>query len=118
VKAISIKQPWAYLIVNGHKDIENRTWTTKHRGPLLVHASKQVDKGAWRRYQQEFNLPPMDKFELGGIVGQVEVVDCVPAHPSRWFQGKYGFVLQNAQKLPFRPYKGQLNLFEVKEELG
>ena len=43
MKAISIRQPWAWLIVNGYKDVENRTWYTSHRGPLLICASKALD---------------------------------------------------------------------------
>ncbi|HDU8694716.1 TPA: ASCH domain-containing protein, partial [Morganella morganii subsp. morganii] len=43
MKAISIRQPWAWLIVNGHKDIENRSWRTKYRGQVLVHASQGVN---------------------------------------------------------------------------
>ena len=43
MKALSIKQPWAWLIVNGYKDIENRTWKTNYRGTFLVHASKGFD---------------------------------------------------------------------------
>jgi len=41
--ALSIWQPWAWLIANGYKDIENRTWWTKFRGPFLIHASKRMD---------------------------------------------------------------------------
>ncbi len=44
IKALSIKQPWAWAIVNGYKTIENRTWKTKFRGAFLIHASKQFDK--------------------------------------------------------------------------
>ena len=40
MKALSIRQPWAWLIVNSHEDVENRTWRTRERGPVLVHASK------------------------------------------------------------------------------
>ena len=40
MKALSIRQPWAWLIVNGHKDIENRSWPTRFRGPVLIHAAK------------------------------------------------------------------------------
>ena len=44
MKALSIKQPWAWLIVNGFKDIENRTWRTKIRGEFLIHAGIEADK--------------------------------------------------------------------------
>ena len=40
MKAISIKQPWAWLIISGYKTVENRKWYTAHRGDILIHASK------------------------------------------------------------------------------
>jgi ASCH domain-containing protein len=43
MKIISIRQPWASLIVSGAKDVENRTWPTRYRGPVLVHASQRAD---------------------------------------------------------------------------
>jgi len=43
MKAILIRQPWAWLIVHGYKDVENRTWSTKYRGPILIHAGKTLD---------------------------------------------------------------------------
>lgn len=46
MKAISIRQPYAYLIVNGKKDIENRNWKTKQRGRVLIHASQKIDDEA------------------------------------------------------------------------
>jgi|ERR1700758_4475866 hypothetical protein len=39
MKVIVIRQPWAWLIVNGFKDIENRSWRTRYRGPLMIHPS-------------------------------------------------------------------------------
>lgn len=51
MKALSIRQPWAWLIVNGYKSIENRTWNTRIRGTILIHAGKGFDKEgyAWVR---------------------------------------------------------------------
>jgi len=46
VYALSIRQPWAWLIVNGWKDIENREWSTRFRGRLLIHAGKQIESDA------------------------------------------------------------------------
>lgn len=111
MKALSIKQPWAYLIVHKGKDIENRKWNTKHRGKFLIHASKQVDKEAMKRYR---HLLPKE-LEVGGIVGEAELVNVVSHSSSEWFQGPIGFVLDNARPLPFRAVKGQLNFFEVSE---
>lgn len=45
--ALSVRQPWAWLILHAGKDIENRTWRTRYRGPLLIHASKAIDTVAY-----------------------------------------------------------------------
>lgn len=117
MKALSIKQPWAYAILRKGKDIENRTWKTKERGYFWVHASKTVDKNAPVELLAQW-CEGMEKGDsaarLGGIVGTVELVHCVTESDSKWFQGPIGFVLQNPITHPFTPYKGQLNFFEVK----
>lgn len=124
MKALSIRQPWAWLIVHGYKPIENRTWNTHHRGSFLVHAGQGFDRDAYRRLPTlfpEIKLPAIEAFERGGIVGQVDLVDCLPPHSEgrlspqdrRWYQGAYGFRVANAKPLPFRPMKGKLSFFEV-----
>jgi hypothetical protein len=120
VKALSIQQPWAWLIVNGYKDIENRSWHTKYRGPIAVHASLRFDDFGYMIVKRDFphiSLPEKRDFERGGLVGTTEIVDCVDTHDSRWFTGSksigWGFVLRNSQAIPFKPCKGKLGLFEV-----
>ncbi|CAN7322182.1 ASCH domain-containing protein [Variovorax sp. LjRoot84] len=123
MKALSIRQPWAWLIVHGHKDIENRTWRTRQRGTILVHASQAMTR---REYQDVVmflvtslpaatrpHLPAFEAIECGGIVGQVDIVDCVTDSNSPWYMGATGFVLANAEPLPYRPFKGALGFFEV-----
>jgi len=117
-KALSIRQPWAWLIVNGHKDIENRDWLTHFRGEVLIHAAKGMtrDEYAFAFALAEENgvkLPPFGELERGGIVGRAEIVDCVDQDASPWFFGDFGFVLKNARPLPFRPLKGRLGFFKV-----
>lgn len=56
-------------------------------------------------------VPPPDKMERGGIVGSVEIVDCVDESDSPWFFGRYGYVLRDPRPLPFWPCKGQLGFF-------
>ncbi|PJZ89519.1 ASCH domain-containing protein [Leptospira levettii] len=116
MKTLSIRQPWAELIVSGLKDIENRDWPTRYRGEILVHASKTFDKESFDFLQNELGLFPgktKSDFQLGGIVGKTTIVDCVSNSKSKWFIGKFGFVLENSQRLDFSPVKGQLNFFEV-----
>ena len=74
MKAISIRQPWAWLIVHGYKDVENRTWATKYRGPILIHAGKTLDPGFDELCQvlrEEFDIhvPLRKELPRGGIVG-------------------------------------------------
>jgi hypothetical protein len=59
------------------------------------------------------NYPEHDEFKTGGIVGSVEIVDCVARSKSPWLEGKYGFVLKNASTAPFRPMLGKVGFFEI-----
>jgi hypothetical protein len=116
--ALSIRQPWAWLIVNGHKDIENRRWRTNFRGPVLIHAAKgmtraECDGCAQVAAEMGVTLPDIIQLERGGIVGRATVVDCVEQSDSGWFQGPYGFVLRDAKPLPFHALSGELGFFRV-----
>ena len=121
MRALSIRQPWAWLILNAGKDIENRDWKTSYRGRILIHASKGMTHDEYEnaldtRYSIAPNageLPPFHILERGGIVGSVEIVDCVEESESPWFFGRYGFVLRDPKPLPFSPVRGQLGFFEV-----
>jgi len=122
MKALSIRQPWAWLIVNGFKDIENRTWRTHKVGTILIHAAKKVDIVDWSQVKimmgngKEFErlLIERDREEYtGGIVGKADIVDCVDHYSSDWFFGPCGFVLKNQSVLPFYPCRGKLSFFEV-----
>ena len=120
MKALSIQQPWAYFIVAGVKPVENRTWRTSYRGPLLIHAGKRFDRAGWEWITENTGLLGLDisslpdQFDRGGIVGKVTVTGCVERHASPWFFGPYGFVMEDAERLEFRALRGQLGLFEVR----
>lgn len=85
VKALSVMQPWSWLIVTRHKPIENRSWRTRYRGPVAIHAGKKIDEycaADLKRLRhpttyvsRDFSPPPV--FERGGIVGVADIVDCV-----------------------------------------
>jgi hypothetical protein len=104
--ALSIRQPWCHHILYDGKNVENRSWSTRFRGPVLIHASKGVD--AEDRAEVSAKAMP-----LGGIVGVMDIVDCVTNMDSDWFSGPYGFVIRNARPLPFMPCKGALSFFKV-----
>jgi hypothetical protein len=121
MKVIVIRQPWAWLIVNGFKDIENRSWRTHYRGALLIQASAGLP--AKRKFQEirlfalERGVELPKEFERGGIVGMVHLEHCVTSSPSKWFEGPIGWVLSNAKRLPFIPLKGRLGLFDPPREV-
>ncbi len=116
MKALSIRQPWAWLVVNGHKPVENRTWPTSHRGDTLIHAGLEFDLEGLQWVQQHFpelrDLLPR-QYELGGIVGRAQLVQCTQQHPSRWFVGPYGFVMHDPRPMPLVKLRGQLGFFDV-----
>lgn len=128
MKALAIRQPWAWLIIHGGKDVENRDWSTKVRGRVLIHAAKGMTRDEYGAAVgtalmaanrdaggASIAVPAMSSIQRGGIIGSVEIVDCISASASPWFFGKFGFVLRDPQPLPFRPYKGQLGFFDVPE---
>jgi len=118
MKALTIKQPWAWLIIRGWKDVENRTWKTNYRGPILIHTSKQwnvKDLEAANRIIYPTTLSDnVEHYNLGYVIGIAELYDCVEHHDSKWFEGPYGFLLKNAKQfaIPMK-YKGQLGLFDI-----
>jgi len=124
MKVFVVRQPWAWLIATGQKDIENRNWATKYRGPLLIQASANLP-AKWdfeeccefARKKGVKKLPGRDEFEKGGIVGMVQLDDCVTRHRSKWFEGSVGWVLSKPKKLKFTPLKGQLGLFDPPERV-
>lgn len=119
MKALSIKQPWAWLIVAGYKNIENRTWHTNYRGKLLIHASKTWDIDASDiLYAMGMHPTPKESYQLGALIGMVNMVDCVNSSNSKWFCGPYGFIFNS--HVSFKksiPYRGQLGFFNVPNNL-
>ncbi|CAN5648883.1 hypothetical protein BH10PSE18_BH10PSE18_14930 [soil metagenome] len=126
--ALSIRQPWAWLITHGYKDVENRTWATPFRGTLLVHAGKTLT----RRYYDDTcaslrlagllpsDMPSFDalKAETGGIVGVANVVNCVETSFSPWKQdNSHGFVMSDARPLAMVPWVGRLGFFNVPNDV-
>lgn len=122
MKALSIRQPWAWLILNGFKDIENREWPTKLRGRFAVHTGaktrieEHVAAEAMYKAIEGREMPPLNTMPFGGIVGTVSIIDCVTESKSPWFAGRYGFVLRAPNPTPLVPFKGRLAFFDVDEE--
>ncbi len=72
MKVITIKQPWATLIAEGYKEYEFRTWKTKYRGDILIHAGKGIDKKAMERFKY-LDL----EYPTGKIIAKASITDCV-----------------------------------------
>jgi hypothetical protein len=114
MKALSILQPYAWLIVTGRKDIENRTWVTGYRGPVLIHAGKNYPKRDHADYFDMYEDYPETREEMiGGIVGIATITGCVSQSESKWFNGPYGFTLKDARQFPLVPMRGALGFFDV-----
>ncbi len=119
VKALSIRQPWAWAIIHAGRDVENRSWWTAYGGDLLVHASKGVDGEGWRWIRRHTGIivPPIDELERGALIGVVRVADVLDnrATRSRWrMSDRFCWVFDKPRALlrPI-PFVGALGLFEV-----
>lgn len=118
--ALSIRQPWASLIIGHGKDIENRGWSTRVRGRILVHAAKGCSRTELQDGLHTASMTlghrvvaDLESIQRGGLIGTVEIVDCVTDSDSPWFYGPFGFVLRNPQPIEFTPWRGQLGFFDV-----
>ena len=124
MKALSIKQPFAWLIVHGYKPVENRPWTTAFRGRLLIHASRtfaNFDPQEFYRYGFDDDFIKMlysPLMAIGAILGEADLTEVVRESDSEWFKGPYGFEFANpvAYDIPI-PYKGMLGIFDIDESI-
>lgn len=125
MKVITIKQPFATLIAEGLKEYEFRTWKTKYRGEILIHAGKGIDKKAMKKYEH-LNL----EYPSGCIIAKACITDCIyiddkmrkvldKLNPfvyssiikhTEW-KG-YGFQLEKVEKIKPIPVKGKLSLWD------
>jgi len=136
-RAISLWQPWCFAITHLGKDVENRTWSTRHRGPVVLHAAKRrptreecesfldlaasiigedelLDQLAQVTKVQGRLIDALRALPRGGLVAIVDVVGCVTTSRSPWaFDGQYHWQLANARAVPFREVRGQRGFFPV-----
>ena len=130
MKAITIKQPWASLIAEGYKEYEFRSWNTKYRGDILIHAGLSIDKKAMKRFEH-LNL----KYPTGCIIAKATLTDSIYVDDEfiksvsqtnllvykniidkKDWDG-YGFKLENVKKIKLIPIKGQLGLWNYEGEI-
>jgi ASCH domain len=108
-------KPWAHLVVSGIKRIENRTWRTNYRGPLLIHAGVNWHDERLEEIEERHALTIPRDLPLGGVVGMVELVDVVLQSDDPFFHGPFGWVLANARSIRFRPLSGHVGVFDVRD---
>lgn len=126
MKALSIKQPWASLIVHGIKDIENRTWKTNYRGRIYIHSSikeysidRVLDQDQLNCVNSKWEVGNYPDMPASAIIGEVDILDCVVNYGSVWAEKStsktiYNWVLKNAEVYdqPILNIKGKLSLWE------
>ena len=117
MKVLSVRQPYAWAIIHRGKDVENRTWHSDFRGMVLIHAGLHWHAVGPGELSRRMGMAVPAELPLGGIVGMVEIVDCIQAHPSPWFEGPWGFVLKNPRPLPFTPCHGYLEFYDAPPDL-
>lgn len=142
VHVLSVRQPWAWLICAGFKDVENRTWNTLWRGELYIHAGKSFDWEAmewleWDRpsiankIKQHFRLDRsmvatahklhQDMMhEFGAIVGKVTLHDVTQNATSKWAEPLlYHWIVKRPVEIEPISMKGKLGIFraEIPDEI-
>ncbi len=128
MQALSLKQPYAWLIANGYLLVDDRTWGSQYRGPMLIHASKGLYESYYDylKANTDIPLPPKEELAYGGVVGIANLVLCcqpgnMPKDISReqraHFGGVhdeyFGFLFEDATPLPFMACRGKLGIFEI-----
>jgi len=117
-RILTIRQPWASYIIDGSKNVENRSKRISHRGQLLIHAGKQWDAEG---------IDPMLCFTdglisyrpgtvpFGAIIGSVDLVDCVRDSSSEWAEpGMWHWLMENPQPFPVPiPWRGRQGLWRI-----
>ena len=142
MKALAICQPYAHLIMRGDKLVENRTWPTSYRGPLLIHAGKShkfLRLDPQGLYDLDYRIP-VEHMSFGEILGVVDLVECIEVkklpmrigkripYPNltidemrnllthKHTEGPFAFVLKNPRWFRKRiSYRGQQGMFNVPE---
>lgn len=115
MKALSVRPPWAWAIAHAGKRVENRSWSTRYRGPLLIHASARYgpDELATLERILSRRVDP-ERFAFGAIVARAELYDVRPIErvSGRWASGPWCWMLRDVRPLarPI-PYSGQLGLW-------
>ena len=126
MKCLSLTQPWAGLVATGQKTVETRSWATRYRGPLLIHAAKGFPTYAKAFALEIYGHPAVLAYlPLGAIIARVYLMDIRQTEYMRprvsaqersygdYSPGRYAWILSNVEQLEPIPWRGRLGLFEV-----
>lgn len=127
MKVLSVQQPWADLLVRDIKHIENRTWATAHRGPLLIHATKKMDIEGLEWIRMRFPntgcVKFYDEYVRGAVVGVVELFsidkpeETTVDHSPFRDMAQFGWNVRDARAFAYPyPYKGKLSIWQIPDQ--
>ena len=126
MKVLTVRQPWAWAIAEGYKTVENRTWSTSYRGPILIHAgTSSASMREGRAYLERLRIeaPPAEDLTYGAVVARVELVDCLPLadvdrirHP--FAEGPFCWRLDDVVAVEPVAMTGRLGLFTVDDVIA
>jgi hypothetical protein len=118
MRILTLKQPWASLIIGGHKDVENRTWATDYRGDLAIIAGFGIDRDvrALKLMREHLFIDDTRKLPRGCVIGIVEVFDMVTQSASPWFSGPVGWCVRDPRRTTLLQWRGSLGLGKLKPE--
>jgi hypothetical protein len=125
IKALSFRQPWAILILEGRKTMDLRTWSANYRGVLAIYASLEIEKDACKLHGVDVKT-----LTTGALIGIVDLADVIPLTKKaynanqekhlagrHYREGLFGWMLANPRAIdPPQIVKGRLNLFDVNIE--
>lgn len=124
MQALSVRQPWAFALIAGVKDIENRTWASSHRGLLIIHAAKkrdakmeaaviakvaQVSHVSRDRVEDFYN----ELVQWNGFIGAVHVHGMLRKSESPWFEGPVGWGVHRAEMFTPVAASGRQGVFQL-----
>ncbi len=134
-RTLSLRQPWAWLVIHGGKTIENRRWRCNFRGPFLIHASNGCTRSeyeyavAWaKQVNSELIIPRMEALPRGCLVGVATIYGMIepcsktgdllrPCKRHPWHMvGQNGLLLKNVYPVPQIKVKGRQRWFDIDDE--
>jgi hypothetical protein len=125
MKLISVRQPYAWCLVAGHKPVENRGWDTDYRGPVAIHAGARKHPHPIAQIEARHGVK-IDRaaLQFGGIIGVVDLIDVVREHASTWFAVgvengyPFGLVVARPRFVDFVPCVAHQGLYTLPEGLA